>query len=462
MFIKSFQSFNRKFSSIFKPHPFRMLLYLEWLLLSISLINPLFFITVVDIPSEQSTFLTYVSQLPWLFWGYAIAFGVMGLRLPAKDISVKIIYTAIEFIVVIFASYFLYWEPIYSALILLIFAIRSCLIFSRIGQLLIATIIFIFFTLNVFIPNWFLNEEVSIVYYTEEFPSQTSVIDPEDFQDLPAQELFSENPQQIDSEVFKTRLQNIILFALVLVFVYLLINTLVAERQSRRKLAHAHAKLYEYATKIENQATLQERNRIAREIHDSLGHLLTAQSIQLANGLLAMQSDQKQAETFFQTSKQITSKALKELRQSVHSLRASPVREEFLEVAITNLVENYQQITGIAIATTIDLHLPVSPQISNAVFRIVEEALTNIYKHSGATKVKIFLQTELSSSNPPLLWFKIEDNGRGFYVEDNMIGFGLDSMEGRVVDLGGQFKIVSEPEKGCQILGNFSLRGVKR
>ena len=61
-----------------------------------------------------------------------------------------------------------------------------------------------------------------------------------------------------------------------LVFVLLLINALLAERENRRKLANAHAQLYEYATRIEDQATLQERNRIARDIHDSLGHILTA------------------------------------------------------------------------------------------------------------------------------------------------------------------------------------------
>ena len=63
-----------------------------------------------------------------------------------------------------------------------------------------------------------------------------------------------------------------ILFSFILLFVLLLVNAVISERQSREKLVLAHEKLRQYALRIENQATLQERSRIAREIHDSIGH----------------------------------------------------------------------------------------------------------------------------------------------------------------------------------------------
>ncbi|WP_186376160.1 sensor histidine kinase [Hyella patelloides] len=390
--------------------------------------------------------------MPWLFWVCAISFGIMGLRLPSEDAWDKILYTAIEFILAILASHFLFWDHISSAPILLILTIRSCLIFSRIGQLIIAGITWICFISNVFLTDWVFSDEVSIILPSDELANVESL--PPEIFDLES------TSQNFDADILQIQLQNILLFTLILVFVYLLINTLISERQNRRKLAHAHAQLYEYAAKIENQATLQERNRIAREIHDSLGHLLTAQSIQLDNGLLSIKSDLEQAETFFQTSKQIVTKALKELRQSVNTLRSAPLQEQSLELAISNLVENYQQITGIAIDYKIDLHFPISSEISTAVFRILEEALTNIYKHSGATTVRVVLQTELSNNKLPTLWFKIEDNGRGFCVEQNTMGFGLQSMQGRTSDLGGKLRIVSQIDQGCQVLGSFSLRGI--
>ena len=87
----------------------------------------------------------------------------------------------------------------------------------------------------------------------------------------------------IRSLLIQFYITELITFTLMIVFVILLVNALISERQGRRNLAIAHEQLYQYSRQIEDQSVLQERARIARDLHDSLGHLLTAQNIQLQN-----------------------------------------------------------------------------------------------------------------------------------------------------------------------------------
>ena len=89
-----------------------------------------------------------------------------------------------------------------------------------------------------------------------------------------------------------------------IVFVILLVNALISERQGRRNLEIAHEQLYQYSRQIEDQSVLQERARIARDLHDSLGHLLTAQNIQLQNTQLHLTQKTEVAQSFLTSSSQ--------------------------------------------------------------------------------------------------------------------------------------------------------------
>lgn len=84
-------------------------------------------------------------------------------------------------------------------------------------------------------------------------------------------------------------------------------------------------------------------------------------------------------------------------------------------------------------------------EISTAIYRILKEVLTNIYKHSEATQVKIRLLV-----NPEALYLFVEDNGKGFDPRENTTGFGLRGMRERAVALAGQFSLASQPGAGCQ------------
>ena len=264
---------------------------------------------------------------------------------------------------------------------------------------------------------------------------------------------------KVIAAVWEWRLSSVLLFSLTLIFALLLINALLAERQSREQLqiAHqeleiTHEQLRYYALRIEDQATLQERNRIAREIHDGLGHTLAAQTIQINNTLLFWQSNNDKALTFLKQAKQLGAEALLEIRRSVSVLRSNPLQGQSLESAIEKLLNNFQHNTGIELSAKIYLPSSLPSELNTTLYRIVQESLTNICKHAQATAVFVQLKQEVG-----MLYLAIEDNGEGFDPNQNTTGFGLQGMRERAVASGGQFNLHSQPGKGCRVCVSFPL-----
>lgn len=386
---------------------FRLLLYLEWLLLG----------TVVVME------LLLPFQLSWsllLRMMMIAAFGLMGFRLPTGKWVAKSLYTALEFgLILLLASQDnLSIRSIF--LLSLVVVMRNCLVFRPTGQWIVLGLILLLF---------------GTLFLTRPIVSGHSI-----------------------ASAWNWRLNSVLMFALTLVFALLLINTLLSERQSREQLemAHeelaiAHQQLREYALRIEDQATLQERNRIAREIHDGLGHTLAAQTIQINNALLFWQSHD-QALTFLKQAKQLGAEALLEVRRSVSVLRSNPLQGKSLESAIQKLLTDFQQTTAIEPSYTINLPFSLSPEVNTTLYRIVQESLTNIYKHAQATAVSVELQQHAGT-----IYLAIEDNGKGFNPTQNTTGFGLQGMRERSTALGGQFNLDSQLRTGCRISVAFPL-----
>ncbi len=417
-----------------KTHPFRLLLYLEWILLIITIMGELswekipYLKTLLGDLSEQSQPSSSFGLLEILC---IFGFGLMGLWLPKGTTISKWLYTALELGIIwllnVLSDWQVYFLPPY-----LIVVLRSCLIFPPVERLIASGLVFVSFLLSLVMSA----NDISAIQ----------------------QELTQTKPlsvAQIKIWLIISNINTAFLFGLVLVFVLMLVNALLIERQSRQQLTFAHNQLHQYALRIEDQATLQERNRIAREIHDSLGHALTAQSIQLENALLFCHSNPDKTQAFVSEAKQLAAVALKEIRQSISTLRSDPLQEKNLESALVTLIENFGTRTNITLDSTICLRHPMTAEIKTAIYRIVQEALTNISKHSHATQVTLNLRTTLE-----YLHLFIEDNGRGFNPEQNTTGFGLQGMRERTVALEGNFRLASQVETGCRVtvyipLGKF-------
>ena len=404
-------SWNSSMVSLTYPS-FRLLLYLEWLLLATAV-----FMEVL-LPFQLSW------SLPLGVLAIA-TFSLMGLRLPMVKLESKLIYTALEFGLILLPAtqHTLSTRSVF--LLCLVLVMRSCLIFKRSGQLAVLIL--------------------SLLVYGTLLLSRPIV--PENFM-----------PDKLVAMSWDWRLSNILLFSLTLVFALLLINALLAERQSREQLEIAHQQLEitnqqlcQYALRIEDQATLQERNRIAREIHDGLGHTLAAQTIQINNTLLFWQSNNDKALTFLKQAKELGAEALLEIRRSLSVLRSNPLQGQSLKSAIEKLLTDFQQTTGIEPSYQIDVpHIPT--EVNTALYRIVQESLTNICKHAQATSVTVKLLAHAG-----IIHLSIEDNGKGFNPTQNTTGFGLQGMRERSVALGGQLNLHSQLGTGCCISVSLPL-----
>jgi two-component system, sensor histidine kinase and response regulator len=205
--------------------------------------------------------------------------------------------------------------------------------------------------------------------------------------------------------------------------------------------------------RIEKLAAYQERHRLAREIHDSLGHSLVALNIQIDTALTLWQDQPERAYTFVKDAKRLGSEALQAVRQSVTQMRSDSVQGQLLEVAITKLVGEFQTSTGILPDCDIDLALPLSNELSTAVYRILQEGLTNICKYAEPTTVSIQI-----GAQDRYLQLVLTDNGKGFQLEAVQEGFGLIGMKERTTNLGGSLEILTAPQAGCQIVALFLLQ----
>jgi signal transduction histidine kinase len=392
--------------SFISNRSFRLMLYLEWILLGIMLLGEL---RPAPHPQNHPTAL-FLSIL------LLLSFGIIGLRLPTEKTRDKVLYTALEF-GLLFLAFLLDGRAVFFPLLGVIIVTRSCLLFEQVGRLTVAGLVFIAFLLML-------------------------------FQQVPAPRPMRHGPvpESFANTILSLKLNASVTFGLTLLFSLLLVNALLAERQSREKLLQANDQLRQYALRIEDQATLQERNRIAREIHDALGHALTAQSIQLENALLFLPPDAEKTASFLQEAKQLGARALQEVRRSISTLRTNPLQGQSLQAAIAKAIAEFQRTTGIVPYSAIQLTRPIPLEISTALYRIVQESLTNISKHSQATQVSLHLRASLEA-----VCLQVHDNGQGFDPERNTTGFGLQGMRERTIALGGQFLLSSQPGKGCQV-----------
>ena len=307
--------------------------------------------------------------------------------------------------------------PILGAVLVL----RSAQRFDLLGRLGVAGGVYALFILNLFVFNTTFINPLNIWLGSPVLPA--------------------------DTNLFAFKFFSIIYYGMMLSFVWLFVNALVSERQGRERLSVTLSQLRNYSLQIEDQAALQERNHIAREIHDALGHTLTAQSVQLDGGLHLLNINQiEQADVFFKTAKSLCIQALKEVRQSVSVLRRDCLAGQSLDEAIATLVDEFKTTVTITIDWSINVPRSLPPELNSTLYRIVQAALTNIIRHSGATEATLQITAQSQT-----LYLVIKDNGRGFNPTQNSTGFGLQSMRERTLALSGQFHLLSEPGAGCLI-----------
>lgn len=246
----------------------------------------------------------------------------------------------------------------------------------------------------------------------------------------------------------------VLIFGLVVLFLTWLITVLLSERSSRMALAEAHGQLRDYALRIEDQAMLQERNRIAREIHDAVGHGLTACHLNLMAALRLLDQNPVEAKALLLEAEGLNQAALQDIRQSVATLRSDPLQWRSLLDQLDSLIQTVIKSGQFIIEfdhpswQVVDA---VPNSVAVAIYRITQEALTNISKHAKADRVRLMLRIDSQ------IWLVIEDDGLGFLSNQTSSGFGLQGMQERVAALNGTLTIESSLQKGCRIQVIFPI-----
>jgi signal transduction histidine kinase len=227
----------------------------------------------------------------------------------------------------------------------------------------------------------------------------------------------------------------------------------IALEGSNHELAAAHTQLQEYSAQAEEVASVRERNRIAREIHDTLGHSLTLLAVQLETATqFEARGDPRLHEELLEA-RQVAKACLTDVRHSVAALRPDDVSSDSLRDRLQGLAAQFAT-TSRETAITLDLDEmthPLSPDRSLTLFRCAQEALTNIRKHAHASKVLLSLST--SDGPEAQVELTVLDNGQGSAVAnaERAPGFGLRGMRERVEMLDGVVRAGPEPGHGWRV-----------
>ncbi len=192
----------------------------------------------------------------------------------------------------------------------------------------------------------------------------------------------------------------------------------------------------------------EERRRIARELHDDLSQTLTGLVINIATAEMLTNSDPKAAKKSLESIRLQTSEAVEEVRRLMRDLRPSLLDDLGLVPAISWYAENYIGPSGIeAKLEILGSDQRLSPSVEIVIFRVIQEAITNVVKHSQAKTVNIGI-----NFSPSAISGSVEDDGIGFNIasldQASSEGMGLLGMQERIELLKGTFTIESHPQKG--------------
>jgi two-component system, NarL family, sensor kinase len=216
-------------------------------------------------------------------------------------------------------------------------------------------------------------------------------------------------------------------------------------------IAVERARLFARSTRL---GAVEERNRLAREIHDTLAQGLTATALQLESADALLDAGSEKAHEPLSRALSLTRSNLEEARRSVLDLRAAPLEGRTLSGALKALVDRWEAETGIDTRYgAVNGSRPLPPRVEAALYRICQESLTNVVRHAGAGRVTV--QLVVTPERARLVVF---DDGRGFDASEVPADrHGLAGMRERAEMLGGTLEVYSTPGAGTRIEASVPL-----
>ena len=253
---------------------------------------------------------------------------------------------------------------------------------------------------------------------------------------------------------------NVLLFVL---FMILLFTGQKAEnsriRKLNRQLNQANDRLRDYAFELERMTEVRERNRLAREIHDTLGHTLTGIIMGSDAGLALFDAAPEEAKKRIQVVAQAARDGLNDVRRSIKALRPDALENTSLEEALESMITNFKAVTSAEVIYDQQAGpLAFAQDEEDTLYRVLQESMTNAVRHGRATQIHIRV-----TRRDNLLTIDIRDNGLGGGDEVKE-GFGLRHMRERLELLGGSLTFGNREDleegegRGFYLLASLPIR----
>jgi signal transduction histidine kinase len=240
------------------------------------------------------------------------------------------------------------------------------------------------------------------------------------------------------------------LIRIALLYLVPLIVSILAQRERRQhaQLEVAHQRLRRHAATVEQLAISRERNRLARELHDTLAHSLAALSVQLEALRALLTHDPAAAQDALNDVTALARNGLEESRQAIQALRTDPLKTLGLVGALRSTLQAFQARTGVqADLSVAGRELDLTDEEAQALFRIADEALTNVERHAAAQRVTMRLA--FGNDRIDLV---IQDDGVGFDPDTvDPDRYGLTGMQERAAMIGATLKVYSRPGGGARV-----------
>jgi signal transduction histidine kinase len=214
-----------------------------------------------------------------------------------------------------------------------------------------------------------------------------------------------------------------------------------------------NARLYEQA---QGKAVLEERQRLARELHDSVSQVLYSIALNAASAAALRTSDPERAAALGGDVHELARVGLAEMRALIFELRSEPLEREGLVSALHKQADAVQARHGIPVRVSAAEEPDISLAAKEALYRIAQEALQNVAKHARAQRAELALYESGSE-----VVLRIEDDGRGFDADRSYPGhLGLQSMRERMAGVGGALHIQSSPGQGTSVEARLPLPAI--
>jgi two-component system, NarL family, sensor histidine kinase LiaS len=223
-----------------------------------------------------------------------------------------------------------------------------------------------------------------------------------------------------------------------------------------RQLNNMAQELQTHVQTKEQLAMLEERQRIARDLHDSVKQQVFATTLQIGAARLNLDKDKTVVQKHLTEAEKMATEARAELTRLINALKPAELEHKTFVTALRELAESWTAQHGMKLESHLNDVLQLNDEVQQVLYRVAQEALANIAKHSEARNVSVRLEQDLG-----VITLEISDDGKGFKLNKVKKGVGLRSMQERLEAVGGKLDIQSIPNKGTLVSASIPLGATK-